>query len=155
MSLYVTYDMTTFTKRDVVWDAILRTARHNGSFSTDDVLESFDNIKPNSKTTPAYNTIRDCLSTLEQTGYVDQDGDQKDKWKITQELLNPHTVFRVLAVVIEVSAESNFVRTKRVLENSPVNSVTLVTLSLELLEQQGFVQRRTEDGKRSEWYIAI
>ena len=147
--------MTTFTKRDILWDAILRTARHNGSFSTGDVLESFKNIKPNSKTIPAYDTVRDCLRTLEQIGYIDSDEDQKDKWKITQELLNPYTAFDVLTVVIELSADTNIIKTKEVLRDSSVNSVTLVTLSLDLLEQQRFVQRLSEDGRRSEWYIAI
>lgn len=147
--------MATFTKRDVLWDAILRTARRNGAFSTSDVVEAFENIKPGSKTTPAYNTIRDCLSTLEQIGYIDRDEDKKDEWKTTQELLNPNTVFKILATIIEMGIENDFVRTNKVWRNSSVDSVTLVTLSLEILEQQGFVQRRSEAGQRSNWYIMI
>jgi DNA-binding HxlR family transcriptional regulator len=147
--------MTTFTKRDVLWDAILRTAMNSGSFSTEDVRESFENIKPNSKTTPAYDTIRDCLSTLEQMGYIVRWDHQKDGWKITQELLDPKTAFDVLSVVIKIGVETRFVKTREVMKDSSVNSETLVTLSLELLEQEGFVQRRSEDGLRSEWYITI
>jgi hypothetical protein len=147
--------MTKFTKRDAIWNAILRTAIQQGEFSTADVRGTFDEVAPSRHKTPTVSTTTDCLHTMSEMGYIERPKNREDKWIVTTGLLDPNIVFQVFAVVLQLGSENEVVRTRDIKQRIEIDSIVLITLSLEVLERNRFVYRTTEEGERSRWFLEI
>jgi DNA-binding MarR family transcriptional regulator len=147
--------MSKFTKRDGIWNAVLETAIQQGEFSTADVRETFDEVTPPQHKTPAVSTTTDCLHTMSEMGYIEQPKNRGDKWIVTTSLLDPNIVFQVFAVMLQLGSENEIVRTRDIKQRIEIDSSVLVTLSLEVLERNRVVHRKTKEGERSKWFLEI